>query len=251
MTLSAPAAALAVLVLAAGLLYAEKQPTVQRLGDGDLIHIKTMVRFTTLIVLPEGEEISEVTCGDKDLWVVEGKEQNVHVKPAKEGARTNLNIVSKSRAVYSFLLEEISGPKGRPANAKPDLIVRVSPEEVSQLRKDKENLSEALSRAERELKAEKERAAEADRKRLQPKEETKALPKKAAEPPKVEAVPVLTKPVADSQPTAALVTSAVPAAPPRDETFAVYTIEKAGVLEKTGRAVGGVLRRVGRFLRLF
>src|SRR5438128_1724104 len=75
-------------------------PTIQRLGRADLIRVPTMVRFTTLIVLPEGEEISEVTCGDKEYWVIEAtKGCTVHVKPAKEGAVTNLNIVSKSGAV--------------------------------------------------------------------------------------------------------------------------------------------------------
>src|SRR4029077_3926304 len=35
-----------------------------------LIQLQTRLRYTTMIVLPEGEEILDVVCGDKDFWVV-------------------------------------------------------------------------------------------------------------------------------------------------------------------------------------
>ena len=62
-----------------------------------------------MIVLPEGEEILDVICGDKDFWVISATHNIAHVKPAKEGASTNLNLVTASGAVYSFLLTEKSG----------------------------------------------------------------------------------------------------------------------------------------------
>ena len=34
-----------------------------------LITLQTRLRYTTMIVLPEGEEILDVICGDKDFWV--------------------------------------------------------------------------------------------------------------------------------------------------------------------------------------
>src|SRR5438876_11661943 len=71
-----------------------------------LIPLSTKIRYTTMILLPEGEEILDVVCGDKDFWVISASQNIAHVKPAKEGAATNLNLVTASGTVYSFLLQE-------------------------------------------------------------------------------------------------------------------------------------------------
>ena len=122
---------LCVLVAVGSVLAADNGVAVSRYRDQDLIPIKTKLRFTTLIELPVGEEISEVSCGDTSYWVIDGRDNIVHVKPAREGAVTNLNVVLKSRAVYSFFLEEI-GSKG-----SPDLKVVIGDNEVIKLRKEK------------------------------------------------------------------------------------------------------------------
>ena len=67
-------------------------------------------------LLPDGEEILDVICGDKDFWVISATHNIAHVKPAKEGAATNLNLVTTSGAVYSFLLTE----KGGAGTARPE-----------------------------------------------------------------------------------------------------------------------------------
>jgi type IV secretion system protein VirB9 len=72
-----------------------------------------------MILLPEGEEILDVVCGDKDFWVISATQNIAHVKPAKEGAATNLNLVTASGAIYSFLLTEVK-------NDQPDLKVFVT-----------------------------------------------------------------------------------------------------------------------------
>ena len=74
-----------------------------------VIPLQTRIRFTTMIVLPEGEEILDVICGDKDFWVISATHNLAHIKPAKEGAATNLNLVTASGTVYSFLLNERGG----------------------------------------------------------------------------------------------------------------------------------------------
>src|SRR3954463_7604524 len=84
-----------------------------------LIQLQTRVRYTTMIVLPEGEEILDVIAGDKDFWIVSAVQNMAHVKPAKDGASTNLNLVTGSGAVYSFLLTEKGG-------GTPDLKVYVN-----------------------------------------------------------------------------------------------------------------------------
>ena len=85
-----------------------------------LITLQTRLRYTTMIVLPDGEEILDVICGDKDFWVITSTQNIAHVKPAKEGAATNLNLVTASGEVYSFLLTEKNGA------AMPDLKVYVN-----------------------------------------------------------------------------------------------------------------------------
>lgn len=85
-----------------------------------LITLQTRVRYTTMVLLPDGEEILDVICGDKDFWVITATHNIAHVKPAKEGAATNMNLVTASGAVYSFLLTEKGG------TGVPDLKVYVN-----------------------------------------------------------------------------------------------------------------------------
>src|ERR671913_946736 len=82
-----------------------------------VIPLQTRLRYTTMVVLPEGEEILDVLCGDRDFWVISATHNIAHVKPAKAGAETNLNLVTSSGAIYSFMLTEKSSP--------PDLKVYV------------------------------------------------------------------------------------------------------------------------------
>ena len=85
-----------------------------------LIPLQTRLRYTTMVVLPEDEEILDVICGDKDFWVISATHNIAHIKPAKEGAATNLNLVTTTGAVYSFLLSEKNG------NTTPDLKIYVN-----------------------------------------------------------------------------------------------------------------------------
>ncbi len=54
-----------------------------------------------------------------DFWVITATHNIAHVKPAKEGAATNMNLVTASGAVYSFPVTEKNGasmpdlPRGR------------------------------------------------------------------------------------------------------------------------------------------
>ena len=88
-------------------------------SERTLVPLNTKLRYTTMVLLPEGEEILDVVCGDRDFWVISAAQNIAHVKPAKEGASTNLNLVTASGTVYSFLLTE-----GR--QTQPDLKVYVA-----------------------------------------------------------------------------------------------------------------------------
>lgn len=90
-------------------------------NDHLVVPVHAKLRFTTLIILPETEQILDFVCGDKDFWVVSGAQNLAYVKPAKAGATTNLNLVTASGHVYSFLLTE--------GAADPDLKLYVQPDE--------------------------------------------------------------------------------------------------------------------------
>jgi type IV secretory pathway VirB9-like protein len=112
--------------LTAAPVIAEAQTTGIRevsASERSVIPLQTRLRYTTLVVLPEGEEIIDVICGDKDWWVISATQNIAHVKPAKEGATTNLNLVTTSGAVYSFLLTEKADKN---LGGTPDLKVFVS-----------------------------------------------------------------------------------------------------------------------------
>ena len=86
----------------------------------NVIPLQTRLRYTTMVVLPEDEEILDVICGDKNFWVISATHNIAHIKPAKEGAATNLNLVTATGAVYSFLLSEKNG------SGTPDLKIYVN-----------------------------------------------------------------------------------------------------------------------------
>lgn len=87
-------------------------------GDRDVISIHTKVRFSTLIVLPKNEQILDFVCGDKDMWIVDGSQNFASVKPAKIGSQTNLNLITASGNIYSFVLTEVSEQPWVPADVK-------------------------------------------------------------------------------------------------------------------------------------
>jgi len=91
--------------------------------EKDIPEIHTRVRYTTIFVLPKSEKIMDFVCGDKDEWVINGADNFAYVKPEKEKVRTNLNLVTSSGNVYSFVLAE--------GDAQPDLKVFIQPKDES------------------------------------------------------------------------------------------------------------------------
>ena len=91
-------------------------------SDTEIIPIRAKVRFSTLIVLPADEDILDFTTGDKEFWVINGIHNLCYLHPAQPGIRSNLNLVTGSGRVYSFLLTEVS----KDGDADPDLKVFVT-----------------------------------------------------------------------------------------------------------------------------
>ncbi len=116
-----------VLIASFGLVTVPARVSAQTAGirevtatDRNVIPLNTRLRYTTMIVLPEGVEILDVICGDRDFWVVSAVQNVDHVKPAKADAETNLNLVTARGTIYSFLLKEKSG------TGQPDLKIYVN-----------------------------------------------------------------------------------------------------------------------------
>jgi type IV secretory pathway VirB9-like protein len=93
----------------------------------DIVPVRAKLRFSTLIVLPDDEEILDFTTGDKEFWIINGAHNLCYVHPAQAGIRSNLNLITASGHVYSFLLTEISNEP----SADPDLKIFIEPAEKS------------------------------------------------------------------------------------------------------------------------
>jgi type IV secretion system protein VirB9 len=105
------------------LVHADNGARVVKYSQTDIIQIRAKVRFSTLIVLPADEEVLDFTTGDKEFWIINGAHNLCYLHPAQVGIRSNLNLVTASGHLYSFLLTEISKQPG----SEPDLKVFVTP----------------------------------------------------------------------------------------------------------------------------
>ena len=113
------------LVVAPALPAGSEGARVVTYSKEEIIPVRAKVRFSTLIVLPDNEEILDFTTGDKEFWIVNGAHNLCYVHPAQAGIRSNLNLITASGNVYSFLLTEITSEP----NAQPDLKLFVQPKE--------------------------------------------------------------------------------------------------------------------------
>src|SRR6266404_2781219 len=102
---------------------------VVKYSKEDIVPVRAKLRFSTLIVLPDSEEILDFTTGDKEFWIINGAHNLCYVHPAQAGIRSNLNLITASGHVYSFLLTEVSNQP----NAEPDLKLFVEPKEGSSI----------------------------------------------------------------------------------------------------------------------
>jgi type IV secretion system protein VirB9 len=100
---------------------------VVKYAKEDIVSVRAKLRFSTLIVLPDDEEILDFTTGDKEFWIINGSHNLCYVHPAQAGIRSNLNLITATGHVYSFVLTEISNDP----NAEPDLKIFVEPKESS------------------------------------------------------------------------------------------------------------------------
>src|SRR5580693_855716 len=94
-------------VLAVSAAAQSREARTVKYAAKDIVLIKTKLRYTTLIVLPQNEKILDFVTGDKDFWVVEGTQNFCYVKPAKQGISTDVTLITAAGNVYSFLVKEV------------------------------------------------------------------------------------------------------------------------------------------------
>src|SRR5215813_8917628 len=100
---------------------------VVKYAKEDIVAVHAKLRFSTLIVLPDDEEILDFTTGDREFWIINGSHNLCYVHPAQAGIRSNLNLITASGHVYSFLLTEVSSDP----NDQADLKLFIEREEAS------------------------------------------------------------------------------------------------------------------------
>jgi type IV secretion system protein VirB9 len=106
---------------------AEDGARIVKYSKEDIVPVHAKLRFSTLIILPDDEEILDFTTGDREFWIINGAHNLCYIHPAQTGIRSNLNLITASGHVYSFLLTEVSTD----ASVQPDLKLFVEPKEGS------------------------------------------------------------------------------------------------------------------------
>ncbi|MBW4045566.1 MAG: TrbG/VirB9 family P-type conjugative transfer protein [Acidobacteria bacterium] len=112
--------------LAATVAHGQQTARIVHYHANDIVSVRAKLRYTTLIELPATEKILEVATGDKDHWIIDAVGNYCFLHPAKEGIRSNLNLITERGTVYSFTLDDVE-------TADPDLKVVIVPSDSSSL----------------------------------------------------------------------------------------------------------------------
>ena len=91
-------------------------------GQDQIVHIRAKTRHTTVIVLPQTENVLDFVVGDSEYWHLTGAANLAFLKPIAEGVTTNVALVCESGRIYSFLVTERSA-------GQPHLVVRIDQED--------------------------------------------------------------------------------------------------------------------------
>ena len=87
-------------------------------AQDQIIQIRAKTRHTTVIVLPQTENVLDFVVGDSEYWHLTGAANIAFLKPIAEGVTTNVALVCESGRIYSFLVTEQSA-------GQPHLVVRI------------------------------------------------------------------------------------------------------------------------------
>src|SRR5258708_12855152 len=71
----------------------EAAARVVKYGKEDIVPVHAKLRFSTLIVLPEDEEILDFTTGDKEFWVINEPHNLCSLPPPHPPIHTNFTLI--------------------------------------------------------------------------------------------------------------------------------------------------------------
>src|SRR5438874_10957272 len=77
---------------------AEPAGRTVKYSQQDIIQIRAKIRFSTLIVLPQDEELLDFATGDREFWIINGSHNLCYVHPAQTGIRSNLHPITSLRS---------------------------------------------------------------------------------------------------------------------------------------------------------
>jgi type IV secretion system protein VirB9 len=106
--------------------HTQQTARIVKYHTNDIVSVRAKMRYTTLIELPDTEKILEVATGDKDFWIIDTVGNYCFLHPAKDGIRSNLNLITDRGTVYSFTLDGVE-------SGDPDLKVVIEPSDASSL----------------------------------------------------------------------------------------------------------------------
>src|SRR5271154_5810210 len=106
--------------------HGQQSARIVKYHANDIVSVRAKMRYTTLIQLPATEKILEVATGDKDFWIIDTVGNYCFLHPAKEGIRSNLNLITDKGTVYTFTLDDAE-------SGDPDLKVVIEPTDASSL----------------------------------------------------------------------------------------------------------------------
>jgi type IV secretion system protein VirB9 len=112
--------------LVATVAHGQQSARLVKYHANDIVNVHAKMRYTTLIELPSTEKILEVATGDKDFWIIDTVGNYCFLHPAKEGIRSNLNLITDKGTVYTFTLDDVE-------TGDPDLKVVIEPSDPSSL----------------------------------------------------------------------------------------------------------------------
>jgi type IV secretion system protein VirB9 len=115
-----------VLGLVATVAHGQQSARIVHYHQNDIVSVRAKMRYTTLIQLPATEKILQVATGDKDFWIIDAVGNYCFLHPAKEGIRSNLNLITDKGTVYSFTLDDDE-------STEPDLKVVIEPSDPSSI----------------------------------------------------------------------------------------------------------------------
>lgn len=101
-------------------------------GVDQLVSIRTQVRHTTVIVLPDTETILDFVVGDSEYWHLTGAANVAFLKPISTDVETNVALICESGRIYSFIAEEGTDPHlvvriATPMPAEEDVLISTEP----------------------------------------------------------------------------------------------------------------------------